>query len=246
MTEYRHLDNAPIKEALIDIRVVLPEDVNIKNLQASEAEFIKRYPINEEIKKREVGVHFKDDEMVTTTSDVEPVGYKFYSEDKAKIVQFRNDGFTFSQLEPYDRWDTMREEAEAAWEVYLKSVKPVSISRVATRFINVIRIPLPINEFEDYLQIPPDLPKALPQGISSFLMRFVMHDPELGATGILTQALEAIDGEHAPVVLDIDVFINKELDADENEHWGLLNQLRGFKNKIFFESITEETARLCQ
>ena len=44
------------------------------------------------------------------------------------------------------------------------------------------------------------------------------------------------------MVLDIDVF--KEKAFDGQEAWDVLDRLRDFKNQIFFDSITEKTAKL--
>ena len=38
-------------------------------------------------------------------------GYIFASSDERQIFQARLDGFSFSRLAPYDRWETFRDEA---------------------------------------------------------------------------------------------------------------------------------------
>jgi len=48
MAKYRHLKNAPITEALIDLRVRLPSDFNIEILTSLKEELGKRYPYFEE------------------------------------------------------------------------------------------------------------------------------------------------------------------------------------------------------
>ncbi len=87
----------------------------------------------------------------------------------------------------------------------------------------------------------------MPQGLQcSFLTRVVIHDPEIDAAAIITQAFEQIvDPKLIPIILDIDVFRQKEVISEE-EAWQTLEKLRHFKNRIFFASITEKTKELFQ
>lgn len=85
----------------------------------------------------------------------------------------------------------------------------------------------------------------MPQGLIGFLTRIVVQEPSLGCTAIVTQALEAVsESEATPVILDIDVFKEEEFDPNGESPWAYLQKLRGFKNRIFFESITPELLEL--
>jgi uncharacterized protein (TIGR04255 family) len=44
-------------------------------------------------------------------------GFKFTSLNKQQILQAQIDGFTFSTLAPYDRWELFRDEARRLWEL---------------------------------------------------------------------------------------------------------------------------------
>jgi uncharacterized protein (TIGR04255 family) len=62
---------------------------------------------------------------------------------------------------------------------------------------------------------------------------------------ILTQAFEGAAGDgRYPVTLDIDAFRDREFDPTDANIWTFLEELRGLKNRVFFESITERTAEL--
>ncbi len=143
----------------------------------------------------------------------------------------------------------MKEEAVRLWEIYAASVSPDPITRVATRYINVLQLPLNV-ELKEYLTAPPTIPEGLNQELSSFLTRVEIRDPTTGSRGILTQALEGVHGNHAPIVLDIDVFIARQFEPQEQEQeqefWRSLDKLRDFKSTVFFESITEKTTELFQ
>jgi len=245
MIEKRHLPHAPIKEALIDIQVAFPEKVTVEALNSRYADIADQYPKHETLQRGEFGVRNEDGQPTTVTIGHAVAGYRFSSEDGGRVAQFRVDGFTFSRLEPYDTWEEMKEEAARLWNVYFSTVSPDPITRVGTRYINVLKLPLN-TELKEYLTAPPSIPAGLNQELSNFFTRIDIHDPATGARGFLTQALEGVHGDYAPIVLDIDVFVAKQFDPREDEFWQCLEQLKDFKNTVFFESITEQVVELFQ
>ena len=245
MIEKRHLPHAPIKEALIDIQVAFPEKVTVEALNSKYAQIADQYPKHETLQRGEFGLHNENGQPTTVTIGHTIAGYRYSSEDGHRVAQFRVDGFTFSQLEPYNTWDEMKKEAARLWEVYVDAVSPDPITRVSTRYINILKLPLN-TELKEYLEAPPTIPAGLNQELGSFLTRVDIHDPTIEARGFLTQALEGVHDDYAPIVLDIDVFVTKEFDPREDNLWQCLEQLRDFKNTVFFESITDKAVELFQ
>lgn len=248
MAEYSLLPNAPITEALIDIRIKAKEDFDIARFLTLHDAISDQYPKKKTRHKWEGRFEFKKGETPITAGTEKIDGYIFTSADGKQIFQARIDGFTFNRLKPYDKWETFRDEAFRLWQLYKDLVSP-EIIRVAVRFINKIDIPLSpqaVLDFDNYLTGGPIVPKGLPQGISSFLTRVVIRDPEIDASAIITQAFEQIiDPKYVPIILDIDVFKQKET-IKEEEAWQALEKLRHFKNRIFFSSITDKTKELFQ
>jgi len=246
MAEYRHLENAPITEALIDLRVRLPSDFNIEILASLKEELSKRYPHFEERRVISGGFAWEEGKsVVEAPKDMGIEGYFCRSQDKNQVVQFRRDGFTFSRLKPYTYWDAVLAEARSLWGLYINKTSVKTASRIAVRYINHLKIPLPIHDFKDYLTVPPEVPEKAPQAVSSFFSRVVVHDTEQGINANITQALEkSVESDTIPIILDIDVYKIGELKVSSNEIWDTLNKLRDLKNVIFFGSITEKTARL--
>jgi uncharacterized protein (TIGR04255 family) len=239
LKDYQILKKAPITEALIDIRVKLSSDFDIKNLSSIYDSIKNQYPEKQEQLQSKVKFEPKAEEIVKS-SRPEINGYRYFSSDKKQIVQARLDGFTFSRLHPYVKWEELRDEAYRLWQLYKDTTSPESITRVAVRYINNLNIPMPIKDFDDYLTAPPTVPEGLPQGVSSFLTRTVIHEPSFGANAIITQALEQVDTDVAPVILDIDVFKLESKGIVEKDAWEIMEKLRHFKNKIFFSSITDD------
>lgn len=246
MAKYTHLEKAPIIEALIDIRIKMREDLTVEKLESIYNAIPGQYPDKKARHKWEGKFELKKGESPISLGTETIDGYIFTSADQKQIFQARLDGFTFSRLKPYETWEQLRDEAYKLWQKYRDVTSP-EITRVALRYINKMEIPLSGKDFSEYLKAAPIIPEVLPQGVSSFLTRVVIHEPGIDASAIITQALEQIVNPNIlPIILDIDVFKQKSEGISEEDAWKILEKLRHFKNKIFFESITEKTKEIFQ
>ena len=243
MARIRHLNNAPIREALIDFRV--RSALGPAVLEACAKSFEAEYPKRLALYKGQFGFSFNEGNLTTLPPNQELIGYRLDSNDGQQVAQLRVDGFTFSRLPKYDTFDRMREEAQRLWTAFTECIRPEAITRVAVRYINVMELPVGGYPLTDFLVAPPNLPASLPQAFNSFLERVVFQDPKTSASVILTQAFEGAAGDgRYPVTLDIDAFRDREFAAADTNVWTFLEALRGVKNRVFFESITERTAEL--
>lgn len=238
-----HYENAPITEALIDIRVNLPVSATgLRLLESVHGRVRGTYPG----KKRTLHVlgRFSGGDAVGASATQTQTGFAFSSEDGRQVFQARHDGFTFSRLRPYVSWRELRDEARRLWEIYREVVTPETIDRVAVRYINQIDIPLPAIEHKDYFRTTPEVSPVLPQGLSGFFMQLQFPQPDFGGLLILTQAaVPAPNPNTNSVILDIDVSKEAAL-ADDEEVWGLLEVLRDKKNEFFEGCITDRTRAL--
>jgi uncharacterized protein (TIGR04255 family) len=246
MTEYLILRNAPITEALIDFRIKIKDGFDVGQIETLYSVISGEYPDKKARHRLEGRFEFKKGDKPFSLSTETIDGYIFTSADKKQVFQARIDGFTFNRLKPYDRWETFREEAQRLWHLFRNLISP-EIVRVGLRYINKFDIPLfpqPLRDFNEYLTAAPIVPEGLPQGVSSFLTRVVIQNQEIDAAAIITQAFEQIiDPKFIPIILDIDAFKQKDRIGEE-EAWQALEDLRLFKNAIFFSSITEKTKEL--
>ena len=243
MAKQRHLSKAPITEALINIQVMLPiHKRTIEHLAALDEKLRDQYPEKKTIEefqyKFEVGLPH------TEQTISKQLGFRYTSRDNTQVIQATISGLTFSRLPPYEDWSKLRAEAWRVWEIYATLVQPESITRVATRYINKLALPGPILDFDHYLNYVPVVPKALPQMYAGFFSRIMVPDEKHQRMAIITQMYQP-DPSIVSVVLDIDVFRQK-IFANEQEAWATIDQLRDFKNLIFFDSITEKSAELYQ
>lgn len=240
MEEYQSLKKAPITGALIDIRVKLRPEIDVKDIDSIHEPIKREYPEKQEQRMSQIQFELKAGEDLAKPVSSKIIGCRFVSPDKKQIFQARLDGFTFSRLYPYINWEQLRNEARRLWLLYKGITRPDCITRVALRYINNLTLPLPMRDFSDFIVAPPIVPEGLPQGVSQFLTRVVINEPSMGANAIITQALEPVVGETAPVILDIDVFKLRPEGIEEEEAWDTIEKLRQFKNQIFFKSITNK------
>jgi len=238
-----HYENAPIKEALIDIRVELP--VNAMELQLIETVHDRvrnRYPGKK--KRFYMEGRFSTGEEDGASASQTLVGFSFSSEDGTQVFQARRDGFTLSRLRPYGSWPELRDEARRLWDIYRGVVNPEKITRMAVRYINQIDIPLSPIEYKDYFRTTPEVSPDLPQALSGFFMQLQFPQTDFGGLLILTQtSVPPPNRTTTSVILDLDVYKEIEMTSDQDV-WGLFETLRNRKNEFFEGCITERTRAL--
>lgn len=249
MTDYPTLKNAPIVEALVDIQVVFSDPPPLTSLEAVQDGIQKRYPKREERLEYQFGVQPVAGgvpEMIPPTGG--SVGFLFTSSDKKNVLQARRDGFTFSRLKPYGEGGEFRREARELWQHYISVMKPSRVTRIALRNINRIEIPLPFNDFKEYLRTVPEVAPGLPQGLARFFMQFVIPHPEMPMTAVVTSTMQPVieARQMLPLIFDIDVFQQVDIAPDDESVWTELEQIRQYRNDIFFGSMTEKAMRLFQ
>ena len=245
MPEREIFRNAPITEALLDIRVILSDNTGLDQLVAFHDGVRDRYPNKRDRKmwKGSIQVRAEGPEIPTPSGGID--GFLFSSIDGRNIVQCRLDGFTFNRLKPYDRWETFREDAFKLWQKYVQIAAPKQITRVALRYINRIEIPLPISDFKDYILTGPEIAPGLPQSLSGFFMQLTIPVTDAPAQAMITETIEPItETKRLPFILDIDVFREAAFDVSEQEAWEVLEKLHELKNEVFFKSITPKAREL--
>lgn len=239
----RHYSRAPITEAIIDLKVTLPEHFSVDML-------LGVYDL--------LGDAFSKPELIHTSSllfQVGPAikldasqqhsGFLLRSHDGTRIFQATLNGFTFNRLAPYDNWDNFRDEAMRLWEIYKSVCKPSSVTRAAVRFINRLDLPGPVLDFKDYLRTVPEVSPDLPQGLSNYFMQLQIPQEDLNCMLIINEAFTPpTSPERISVILDIQLFREQIWGSDDDAIWRFLEELRHRKNVAFEASITDEVRRL--
>lgn len=233
MSKWPHLKRAPIVEGLIDIRIEPLPTSMLQTLKAACDELAADFPSREEISTFAGQLSFTPEGTSFSAQASCPKGLMLRSADQKWVAQFRLDGFALSRLDPYTSWDDLKGRARNLWAKYRAAARPQKIVRLACRYIN--RIPLPTGEsFDKTFATTFSIPASLPQGIAGFLLRVVIPFEKEGAYAIVTQALPENSQD---CIFDLDAFAVAPEGFSEANAWLKLDELRGVKNRLFFESL---------
>ncbi|MGG6295237.1 TIGR04255 family protein [Leptolyngbya sp. AN02str] len=245
MTKAGPYTKAPITEALIDFRVELPPEVEVTNLKSIQSDIQADYPRSEDLITFQSQIQTGPD--FTTTASHKTVGCRFLSDDRKQVLQARLDGFAFSRLAPYSAWEPFRNEAKKLWQVYSAVAQPSSIKRVAVRYINRLDLPLPLEDFKDYLRTFPELSPDLSQDLADYVMQVIIPERELDSWLMLQEGVVPTPSGVSDVVsiaLDITLFREPQTPIAEEDAWELLERFRIRKNDVFEACITNKTRSL--
>jgi uncharacterized protein (TIGR04255 family) len=235
-----HYEHAPIQEAVIDIRVEPSPGLaagKLKNISAGE---------NYSVEPQHISVgQIQFGESPSATASSQHTGFRYKSADSKQILQAQVQGFTFSRLAPYQKWEPFSTEAKRLWTAYRSIAKPISVTRLAVRYINRIDIPLPLNDFKDYLRTVPEVSPDLPQGLSGYLMQLAMPLEDIKGSVIITETLIPPPSPNlVSIVLDLDISVLDTMPSDSNLLWETFEKLRGKKNSIFNACLTAKAKEL--
>ncbi len=239
-TNWPHLTKAPIVEGLIDIRVERSSALTLDALKAACDELAADFPSREVLSKYTGQFSFSPESGTSFSAQAPaPVGVMLKSTDQKWVAQFRLDGFTLSRLKPYTSWDELRARAMELWGKYNVVAQPMKIVRLACRFIN--RIPLPPGKsFEKTFMTTFSIPASLPQAVAGYLLRVVIPFEKEQCLAIVTETLQ--ENSH-DCIFDLDAFSETPEGTSETDAWVKLDQLRGVKNRLFFEGLTPEALK---
>lgn len=242
----RHLSNPPINEAVLDIRVTFSTSPAMNALIAMSAN-LPGYAETGRIQNIISVVLAGNAAPTSSVVGPQEVGVSLKSVDGLHVLQVRRDGLSLSRLRPYSNWEALFDEMWRAWRVYKKAVGPNRISRVSTRFINQINVPVG-KDFDDFFVISPRLPEGAPNFISTFSSTVgVPYQNEKANAFIRMALLVTKDPTVVPVILDLDILHDCDLSpSDDDTVRDNINALRAIKNQLFFGSLKDLAMELFQ
>ena len=175
--------NAPITEALIDIRVAHKPGISLERLE--EVWGLSSRGVSE----REPPGTFCKAKLISVCPILKPSPAGLPSDrsvtllDRRQAVQARLGGFTFSRFAPYQDRHHPIDEARRLWTIFVAILEPIGALRVALRYVNQINLPLKGGtlNFEYYLRTFPKLEIDGDVLLEQFFLRLVMPQEDLSA-----------------------------------------------------------------
>lgn len=124
------------------------------------------------------------------------------------------------------------------WSRYAEVARPSVVKRLAVRFINLLTVPGAIGDFRPFVNIYPATPWNLtspPAGL------FLQVRRPLGDVGLIVLNETVVQSENGEVaiVLDFDVFSEKEQAFDREAIWNQIEELHVSADEAFESSITD-------
>jgi uncharacterized protein (TIGR04255 family) len=248
---FPHLTNAPIFEAVVELRVSgvtagKAERGFDEVANALASDFPARNPI------KFVAPHFKfslEDDDAATESRVERgvIGMQLVSADKKFVVHAKKDGLVVSRRAPYTTWDDLRGWVRVVLPLYLHHLAPTAIGRIGVRYINHIALP-PKTDTDTIFTAGPKIPSALPQSFLDFATRVVVPMVEYDAAVAIVQGVglpPPAGGPKDTATLDIDAYtVGEPFDPAAPERlWERMEHLHIVKNVAFFSALHEKVWR---
>ena len=243
----KHYSKAPIVEAIVDIQVKMAEGFSHEAFNAVHSKLSDSFPTKLPIQMVQMGMEpdAQAEGNLQFSSSKTDLGLWLTNKDNSRILQVRENGFTYSHLPPYTSWEVLRAEAYEAWGIFVELCNPQIVTRCALRFVNRIEIPKPSIELHDYFYLYPEIPKGIPQDVSGMFMQLQMPQKDLEGIATINQAVaEPTSPGTVSVLLDFDLFQVREYAPEDEAIWHYLDKLRDRKNELFEACITDETRRL--
>ncbi len=243
----RHYSKAPITEAIIDLRVALPEGFSVDKLKNIHSYISDNFPTIEPFYKGVGALSYQPGASFKVDTSEQQIGFWFRSEDNLETFQATLEGFSFNRLAPYESWEEFSSDAKNLWEIYKEICRPIHVTRAAVRYINQINIPAnELIELKDYLSTVPEVSPRLPQkALQTFFMQLQIPQQDLDCMLIINEAIAPpTSPEIVTVILDLDLFRQQVWDSNDEDVWRFLEKLRHRKNEVFEASITDRTKEL--
>jgi len=241
--DFPHLSNAPIVEAVFDIRLVPKTQWDEKQMEDELKKRLSGYPKFEPIRQSEF--QFSAGKTDAVVRDHGCIGFKLHSKDSRYVVQFQKSQFVISRLKPYEKWVSFTKEALSLWRQYAELFNPGDIKRMGVRFINRIVLPDGKIVLGDYYKVPPQSLEGSEGDwpLTGFLHQDIIQVPGTPYQVSLRKTIQSTTtgiGKETGLILDIDVFMQSPFEYTEKEILKYWEEMRWVKNTVFFNSLTEK------
>lgn len=234
----------PITEAVIDIQI--DTALSGQDIQKLKARFGRHYPHPEELVDWNFG--FGPDASGAMRTQMNETGrwYKLTSDDQVEIVLIKPQNLTTARLSPYNGWLAFFDRAKENYQTWRSVVGYKKVTRIATRYINRLDIPLDdlaTNGVQAYFTTVPNHPGS--RLFSDFLIQGVVAVPEIDArANFIFATVHSPIIDHKSFVLDIDLYRDHEIPTRREDLWEMIGTFRRYKNTIFEDSITDRARAL--
>ncbi|MEQ1704897.1 MAG: TIGR04255 family protein, partial [Rickettsiales bacterium] len=189
LPEHRIFNNAPIKEAIIDISFPEIPESSLSLIESLEFDLSNYFPNKKTMRRMSQTFGFDKGQPSNSSSEFSTIGYQFWAQDEVEdLVTCRRDGFSYNKLKPYTEWNKVLDKTLIGWGKYKNKINPTVINKLSVRNINLIEIPEIRFELDDYFLITPNLPPEINHNMEDFLIQFIIDFSDKNAKCLVTMA----------------------------------------------------------
>jgi uncharacterized protein (TIGR04255 family) len=240
---FPHLSNAPIIEAVIEIRADAEASWNQEQVREKlESQLKDTYPYLDEVIGFQGEMTFTPGTVLSSKSESTGwQGYRFYTEDKLQQARFLRGMFLYSRLKPYPHWEEFQTEALRLWQIHRSLSQASVITRMGVRFINIISDWASGSGVVSPLDPAPIQPRGLNLPHAGYLYQDGYSVPNRPYAANVLRSFPVKREPNATegsVVVDIDAFTTQPLDANTDVLATSLQDLRWLKDKLFFGLVS--------
>ncbi len=238
MANTRFLKNPPIKEAYLSVS--FKNTVEVERLKAfCENDFIKEnFPEIRSIMA--MGIRLEAQKKPSSQSSQH--GFVLISKDKKTTINIRIGQLSLHNTNEYLGWEVLFQNFKNIWTAFCKTIGPMDLVQISTRYINELDLNLDKQGFSSYLHFIPYMPDNLTTTVHNFFMQVTLpskKDDKI--VGVLTETVGASEKQgHMKLILDTNVFIEENFVCNSDEMWEAFKNIRNFKNELFFSCVTDK------
>ena len=242
MNNWESFNNPPIQEAIFS--VTFSEDFSAELLEKFiGSNFIKaKFSLKaKQLFKAKATFEVKDGKFQPINTSEFPNGYRLDSTDSSQTIILKANQLSYHKIRKYDTWENSINEFSEIWNSLLQN-QLYNCNTLGVRFVNVIKLPFTSIELSDFFALYPTIPSGVPQNLEGFFMTVTIPKDEMRANIIQTvESSSIIQSDKIGIILDID--ITKPIQKD-NIIVEDFQELRDYKNELFFNIITEKTKNI--
>lgn len=231
---FANLANAPIVEAVLNWEAMafnpFQADELVKSLKGSfpDYEADLQHNLKAGFSETDAGYEFKQQKA---WQGVRLVKQNDSAEKPKFVCQFLSKGIIFSQLAPYQDWESFISEALRFWNKYCELGNPSEIARLTTRFISQITIES-TEQVEQYIDTV-----CQPAGKLGLAANQYFHQDniELANEPYSINLIRAVQpNAEGKLQLIVDISVSSSSSLELNSVEDTLKDLRFIKNEMFF------------
>jgi uncharacterized protein (TIGR04255 family) len=232
---YPYLSNAPIREALIELKFNKINEDFISKLGDLDKELLKDFD--------------RDENQITITGtlgqpkasqETEIIGKRYFNDKNHTVLQLGDSSFITNKTKPYNDFNDLVTFSGKYWDIYSRKAGINSINRIGLRYINSITAEIQ-GELNTIFKKPPTLTTDIDIAVNGLFSRHTFKTSDGYDCAIIITLSPNKENKGTEFLVDIDV---SRSEVTKIDNWSdlkiRLSRMREIKNQIFFNCLTEE------